>query len=150
MKIEEVIKIIKIIDETPDVKTFRLKSENNIDFIPGQYCMVSFPDDEDNKRPFTFSSSPTEKGYIDLTVKKMGVFTTKLYSLGIGDKLKIIGPNGESLNFDGSVKEDIVFIAGGSGITPFISALRYAAIKNLPNSITLLFSSKTEKDIIYP
>ena len=142
---EEIFEILEIKDETSDVKTFRL--DGKVDFISGQYCLVSFVDGDD-KRPFTFSSSPT-KDYVEFTIKKMGEFTTKMYSLKLGDKLKIKGPKGDSLNFDESVKEDAVFIAGGSGITPFMSALRYAAAKNLSNKLVLLYSNRTEEDIIY-
>lgn len=138
--------IIKVKDETHDVKTFRL--DKKIDFIPCQYCLVSFPDDEDEKKPFTFSNSPTDD-FTELTVKKMGNFTTKLHQLKEGDRLSLTEPKGEALNFDESVKDDVVFIAGGSGITPFMSALRYAVAKKLKNDIILLFSNRTKNDIIY-
>ena len=144
--------IIKIKEETYDVKTFRLKLTKSINFIPGQYCLVSITGNkefEGETKPFTFANSPTEKGFIELTIKQIGKFTTALHSLRIGDKLKIEGPYGESLNFDKSIKDDIIFIAGGSGITPFISAIRYSIAKKLPNKITLFFSNRTEKDIIY-
>ncbi|MDP7180559.1 MAG: FAD-dependent oxidoreductase [Candidatus Woesearchaeota archaeon] len=143
--------IIDIKDETPDVKTFRLTPNEKIDFIPGQYCLVSIPNNEELKgesRPLTFSSSPTNE-FVELTVKKMGLFTSALFELKPNDKLTIEGPQGKTLNFNEEVKEDIVFIAGGSGITPFISAIRYAVEKNLKNNITLFYSNKTKKDIIY-
>ncbi len=146
---EYVGKIIKIIDETYDVKTFRINVK--IPFIAGQYCIVSLPSNKElsgQKRPFTFSNSPNEL-YVELTVKKMGVFTTAMHSMKAGDMIAIDGPHGKALNFDESVTEDVVFIAGGSGITPFMSAIRYAAAKKLPNNIWLLFSNNTEKDIIY-
>jgi NAD(P)H-flavin reductase len=142
-------KIVSTIDETPDVKTFRINVK--FPFIAGQYCLVSIPGNEElsgQKRPFTFSNSPTEP-YVELTIKKMGVFTTAMHSLRVGAELEIEGPHGQALNFDESIQEDVVFIAGGSGITPFMSAIRYAIAKKLPNKIFLLFSNNTEKDIIY-
>jgi glycine betaine catabolism B len=142
-------KIVGIKNETYDVKTFRLILDREFSFISGQYCIVSIVGQlEGQTRPFTFSSSPTEKSYVELTIKKAGVFTSALHSMKKGGKLKISGPFGESLKFDESVNEDVVFIAGGSGITPFISALRYAAAKDLPNRLVLLFSNRSEKDII--
>jgi NAD(P)H-flavin reductase len=144
--------IIKLIQETPDVKTFRITKPHNFTFIPGQYCLVSFLDKiefMDEARPFTFTSSPTQKDFIDLTIKLMGDFTKELFKLDQGTKLQIDGPKGESLNFDENIKENVVFIAGGSGITPCIVALRYATAKNLPNKMMLFFSNKTFKDIIY-
>ncbi len=148
---EKILEVIKIEKETHDVKTFRLKLEKKLDFIPGQYCLVSFLDDKypEDEKPFTYASSPTQKDYMELTVKKMGTFTKALHSLKVGEKLRIDGPRGESLNFDQSVKENVVFIAGGSGITPFMSSLIYAVDKNLPNNFVLFFSNRTVKDIIY-
>ncbi len=145
---EAEIKGIK--DETHDVKTFRLEPEEEIDFVPGQFCLVSikeegFPDDS---KPFTFSSSP-EKDFVEMTVKKVGEFTTALHSLEEGDKLELTEPRGKSLNFDESVDRDIVFIAGGSGITPFISAIRYSIDRDLDHNMTLFFSNREYRDIIY-
>jgi len=148
-KVEGEIREIK--DETHDVKTFRLKPEGSIDFTPGQYCLVSIAESEEHKgvrKPFTYASSPT-KGYVELTIKKIGEFTTALHDLSVGDRLVLDGPRGESLNFDEDVKEDVVFLAGGSGITPFISAIRYAIDKELENHMTLIFSNRTKDDIIY-
>lgn len=148
-------KIVGIEEETHDVKTFEVELEETIDFIPGQYCLVSMKDKEElegEKRPFTFSNPPEktkEKKLMDLTVKKIGEFTTAMHNLDEGAKVIIRSPRGESLNFDESVKEDIVFLAGGSGITPFMSALRFAVNQDLENTFTLFFSNRTERDIIY-
>ena len=144
--------ITEIKEETHDVKTFRLSPSKRIDFLPGQYCLVSFINNRefaDEQRPFTFSSSPTEKNFIEITVKDMGGFTTALHRLAPGKRLLLDGPYGEKLNFDETVKENAVFLAGGSGITPFISAIRYSIAKNLQNKLLLIFSNRTEKDIIY-
>ncbi len=149
MKVEA--KVRSVHRETHDVKTFRLYPEKKIDFTPGQYCLVSILDSKKHKnisKPFTYSSSPTKR-YVELTVKRMGNFTTAIHNLKKGDRLLLDGPRGNSLNFDETVKEDVVFIAGGSGITPFMSSLRYAVENDLKNNITLLFSNRTKKDIIF-
>lgn len=137
--------IVEIREETYDVKTFRLKLDKTIKYIPGQYFLAYIGSES---RPFTFSNIP-EKDYIEFTVKKLGTFTAKLHSLKAGDNVNIEGPFGEKLNFDESITDDVVFIAGGSGITPFMSAIRYAVNKRLKNKFYLFFSNKTEKDIIY-
>lgn len=151
MQFDEALKITGIIDETHDVKTFRLEKKS-IDFIPGQYILVSLPDFEDIKdedRPFTFSCSPS-KDYVEITVKKFGKITTIMHEqLKVGNSLRLVGPFGESLNFDKSTKGNIVFIAGGSGITPFKSIIDYIIEKQLPNKVFLFFSNRTQADIIY-
>lgn len=140
-------KVLDVIDRTHDVKSFVLEKPSDFKYIAGQYCMVSFPDDE-VKKPFTFSSSPTEDT-IEITIKVMGNFTQKIFKAQVGDELIIKGPFGEELNFDETVDKDVVFVAGGSGITPFISAIRYAYDKCLKNNLILIFANRTAQDIIF-
>ncbi|MEW5800707.1 MAG: rubredoxin [bacterium] len=143
--------ILGIKDETPDVKTFRIEKPKDFSFISGQFCLVSFVNNAGypgGAKPFTFSNSPTD-GYLELTIKEMGIFTKALFSLAAGDKLWIDGPRGNAHTFDESVKKNVVFVAGGSGITPFMSALRYAVVKKLANRFTLFFGNQSVKDIIY-
>ncbi len=142
-----IAEIISIKQETHDVKTFRFNKPNEFSFISGQYCLVSFVD-QDGGRPFTFSNNPTSD-YIELTIKKIGEFTKELFKLKVGNKLVIDGPKESVLRFDGSIKDNIVFLAGGSGITPFMSIIRYIVNKRLHNKIILLYSNRTTKDIIY-
>ncbi|PIN69988.1 xylene monooxygenase [Candidatus Woesearchaeota archaeon CG11_big_fil_rev_8_21_14_0_20_43_8] len=143
-------KITKIIQETHDVKTFRLERPDGFDFISGQFALVSIVSKKElGTRPLTFSSSPTEKKHLDITVKELGIFTKAMSDLFVGDSLSIDGPRGETLNFDEHVKDDIVYLVGGSGITPFMSALRYAIAKGLPNRFILLFGNRTQNDRIF-
>jgi ferredoxin-NADP reductase len=145
---EAVVEIKKILGQTHDVRTFVFRRPQGFSFTPGQYCLVSIPGSGDEKRPFTLASSPTED-MVELTVKEMGEFTRTMFSMKPGDRLEMDGPYGESLNFDGSVKDDIVLLAGGSGITPFMSILRYIAGKGLHNRVVLIVSNRTSRDMIY-
>jgi len=143
-------RVAEIRDETHDVKTFAIEVTNKIDFIPGQYCMVSMPANEAFQkewRPFTFVNIPEDE-YVELTVKRMGAFTKAMHRMHPGDKLRLKGPFGEQLNFDESIQDDVVFVAGGSGVTPFMSAMKFAVSRNMPNRIILLYSNKTVDDII--
>ncbi|RME55533.1 FAD-dependent oxidoreductase [Candidatus Woesearchaeota archaeon] len=140
--------IIDIIDETPDVKTFILKP--GLDFIPGQYCTIQIIGKEDiSPRPFTFSSSPTDKKNFSLTIKKVGQFTTEMFKLKKGSKILVNGPLGNALLFDENIKDNIAMVAGGVGVTPFMSMLRYAISKKLTNKFILFYSCRTRKDIIF-
>jgi len=140
--------VLEVRQETPDVKTFRIAKPKGFSFIPGQYCLVAFIDKFNGEsRPFTFTTSPLVKDYFELTIKQMHEFTTALHGLKKGEKLRINGPMGEALNYNEN--QDAVFIAGGSGITPFISMIRYNIAKKLKSKIILLFSNRTEKDVIF-
>ena len=88
------LKIIKIIDETLDTKTFRLEN-NGISFYPGQFFMVRFEDSETFKRAYSIASSPTQKKYIDITMNLVGKFTKKLWQTRVGSYLLFKGPYGK-------------------------------------------------------
>lgn len=141
------LKIIEIIDETHDVKTFRFSRPKDFSFIAGQFCMVSI-DGIDKKIPLTFSSSPV-CDQLDITVKEVGEFTLLMFKLKVGDSVLIDGPRGKIQNFDESIDKDIIFIAGGSGVTPYMSSIRYAIDKKMKNQIFLFFGNRSIKDIIY-
>jgi len=140
-------KIEKIIKETEDVRSFWIKLPEEFDFIPGQFVMLSVPG-LDKKGAFSIGSSPTEfKDRILITVKKVGLLTGKLHEAKAGDEVMITGPLGEFVFRE--EKNDLVFIAGGTGIVPFRCIINYANDKKLPNRIVLFYSARTERDIIY-
>ena len=140
------LKIIEIIDETSDTKTFRVEN-NNVDFFAGQFFMVRF-DDPTFHRAYSIASSPTQKNHIDITMDLVGEFTHKLWESKVGDYLIFKGPYGK-FYFNEEMKNNLILIGGGLGITPLMSIIRYCNDKNLPNKINLLYSAKTPKHIIY-
>jgi len=150
MKFEVSVK--KIIQETPNAKSFIFDKPKGLDFNPGQSFSIYFLQDHGElrgvPRSFTPSTSPTFD-HMELTVKKETVFTTEiLNNFKVGEKLGLHGPFGK-IAFTEDIKDDLILIAGGSGITPMMSIIRYVVDKKLPNKITLLYSNKTEEDIIY-
>lgn len=150
-KIEEYkLKIIKIIDETPDSKTFRVEIPENveIDYKPGQFFMVRFEDNEKLKRAYSVASSPTQKGLMDITMDLVGEFTTKLFNSKIGDYLFFKGPYGK-FYFTEEMKNNLVLVGGGLGITPLRSIIRYCTDKKLTNKINLVYSVRSPANIVY-
>ena len=141
------LKIIEIIDETPDIKTFRVENDN-IPFYPGQFFMVRFEDSEAFKRAYSIASSPTQKHYIDITMNLVGEFTKKLWQAKVGNYLLFKGPYGK-FYFDEAMSSDLILIGGGLGITPLISIIRHCNDKGLNNKIQLIYSVRTPRDIIY-
>jgi ferredoxin-NADP reductase/rubredoxin len=141
--------IVDVWDETHDVKTFRIKTEN-FWFIPGEYCFLSFEKNSKKygPKPFTFSSAPNGE-FVDITIKKIGLFTQTIHTLQKGDELSILGPQKGEVQFSEEVKDDLVFICMGTGIAPFMSALRYAHKHDMKNKITMLCANRTTKDIIF-
>lgn len=126
-------------------------AQDVFNFKPGQYVMLSFYDDAGRffiNHPFSIASSPTQTGFIKFGIKVFGKFTQNLQTLKVGNQVDVLGPFG-SFVFDETEQPEVVFIAGGIGITPFISSAYYAADKKLSNKITLLYSTKTLKDTLF-
>ncbi len=141
------LKILHIEQVTHDVKRFRIEKPAKYKFIPGQACDVAIDKDgwREKQRPFTLTCLHNEP-FLEFTIKiytaHHGV-TNELGKLNEGDSLIITDPWG-AIQYKGGG----VFIAGGAGITPFIAILRNLRSKKNLNGNTLLFSNKTEKDII--
>lgn len=144
---EYIVRILSVIQLTHDVKRFRIEKPAGYSFVPGQATEVSIntPELKDEKRPFTFTSLNSSP-YLE--------FTIKIYPShsGLTEKLGMTGPGDELIIRDVwgaiSYKGPGVFIAGGAGITPFISILRDLQTKNEIAGNRLIFANKTKADII--
>lgn len=152
------LRVSKIIQETHDVKTFRLRTDSQVpfEFLPGQFIVLTFEFFDQAKgrtvrknRAFSISSSPTEKNYLEITVKKTGRISTYLHEIvKEGDLLTIKNRSGE-FYFQEGLSDGLVLIAGGTGIAPLMSMIRYVTQRKLPVKIVLLYSNKTPGDIIF-
>ncbi len=141
VKIESISKIthdvIKIVTEKPD----------GYKFTPGQATEVAINKKGwlEEKRPFTFTCLPAED-YLEFTIKTYpehkGV-TNELLKLKMKDELILHEVFGAI-----SYTKEGVFIAGGAGITPFISIFRYLQKQNKIGNNVLVFANKTKSDII--
>lgn len=118
-----------------------------IDFIPGQFIFVSFigSNVSSESHPFSISSTASDKN-LTLTIKSLGDYTSQLKNLKAGTLAKIEGPFGKffSQNF---ANKDQIWIAGGIGITPFLSMAR--SLKNIQNKIDLYYCVSEEKEAIF-
>jgi predicted ferric reductase len=137
----------EITSETHDTFTLVVEPNRRIDFRPGQFFFLRIEGKNLNARhPFSVSNSPSEK-YLRFTIKDTGRFTKEAKNLKQGDELKIEGPFGKFIL--SNADKELVFIAGGVGITPFMSMIADNLQKESKRKITLLYGSKTEKDIIF-
>ena len=133
------------------VITLKPKTPQDIfNFKPGQYAMLSFSDASGKlfiNHPFSIASSPTEDNLV-FGIRVMGKFTQTLCKLPLGTEINVLGPFGKFV-FDEAKYGDAVFIAGGVGVTPFISAIKYATTKCLNNKLTLLYSNRNVKGTLF-
>jgi len=147
------LEIIEEWDETHNVKSFVLKTSDDFKFSSGQHVMVSFKDNREvnnkTKIPLSISNPPTDKNKIILTFKNMGGFTKELSNLKVGDKLSISKPFGNDFVFDEKNNNNYIILSGGTGITPFMSIIRFILAKNKTNKIILFNGNLTQNDIIF-
>ena len=149
-------RVVEVVSEARDVKTFRFALEGPpIDHLPGQSLQLSVPVPDGQRpftrRPFSISSSPTEAGRFQITVKRNppGVVSNYLHGeVKVGDVLSLRAPFGR---FTWSVEEAsrICLIGGGSGITPLRAILRSIVDRALPVEATLLDFNRSKEDIIF-
>ena len=138
----------EIKNETDDTFTITLKSKDELKFLPGQFCFLRLNKEGLFARhPFTISSAPNGK-QLSFTVKIFGRFTKALKALQKGEEVIVDGPFGNFLLKDKT--RDLVFIAGGVGITPFASMIKDKINRKDNNqNVTLLYGSKTKESVIF-
>jgi cytochrome-b5 reductase len=139
--------------DTHDTRTFcfALPDDATLDMLPGDHLYVHATiDGKTVKRPYTPSSVPGTTGYFDLTVKRYesGLVSKYLHDRQIGDTVLMSGPNTGGHWVDGMAKK-VGFVAGGTGITPMISIIRWILAKSVKAELFLLFANKTDSDIIF-
>ncbi|HRH85027.1 MAG TPA: flavodoxin reductase [Bacteroidia bacterium] len=141
------VKIKSIQNVTHDVLQIVTQKPQQYNFISGQATDVSINKEgwQYEKSPFTFTSIP-DNNYIEFTIKTYPSHkrvTNELRHLKINDELILHEVFG-----DIAYKGEGVFIAGGAGVTPFISIFRYLQSKNKMGNNKLIFANKTKADII--
>lgn len=132
---------------------FDIKNQN-FSFKAGQYVRLVFPglDIDDTKGParlFSIASSPNNKEKLDITFRMSeSGYKKTLVNMQIGDEAEFEGPWGSFVLPDNAEKP-VVFIAGGTGITPFLSMMKFATEQNLPHRINLIYASRDKNSVIY-
>ncbi|HQG66736.1 MAG TPA: FAD-binding oxidoreductase [Smithella sp.] len=147
--------VSEITQETASAKSIKLVNESGCQppFQSGQYINI-FVDAGGvrTSRPYSIASSPTQIGHYEITVRKVEdgfVSDYLLNELKPGDKISSSSPSGNfhyNPLFHGN---QLALIAGGSGITPFMSMIRELSDKNLKRRLHLFYGCRVEDDVIY-
>jgi ferredoxin-NADP reductase len=143
--------VTKIVQETPDTRTFRLVPPANFDFNwkPGQFITINLPDDPKTRRAYSLSSSPLDGHFLDITIKHMGGFGAHVYGVATeGTMLQVIAPRGKFL-LPTDPEIPVMLISGGSGVTPYRSMMRYLVQKKMRTRVVNLYSVRVPADIIF-
>jgi len=147
--------VSEIIEETTLAKTFRLVPEGGYlpPFQAGQYINV-FVETRGvrSSRPYSIASAPNQRGYYDLTVKAVPdgfVSSYLLEDIKAGDRLSSTGPMGGFFHNPLSHSNEVVYLAGGSGITPMMSMIREVTDRGIERQMHLFYGSRNPDDVIY-
>lgn len=125
--------------------TFTLLSEE-IKFLPGQYIFLTLPDllhpdERGGRRQFSIITPPSSKHTISIATRiSQSGFKKTLMELPLQSRV-MLGPVAGRFTLPENTNTPLVFIAGGIGITPFMSMLRYVKEQRLPYTITLIYSN---------
>lgn len=137
--------------DLPDTKTVRLQWPEGyaVEFQTGQFITLYWPERPDHKRAYSLSSCALDRGFFDITVKREGRMGTRVADwAGPGDKLMVLPPTGRFLP-DFGPGQHLICLAGGSGVTPFRAFAREATLRQLTTCITVLYSVRTPRDILF-
>jgi len=149
------LKISQIRKETSSATTFRLISQDLYlpPFQAGQYINLFMEiGGIKTSRPYSISSSPSQSGYYDITVRRVKdgfVSTFLLDRVKVGDIFQSTSPAGQFYHNPLFHGRDLIFIAGGSGITPFMSMIREITYRGFNRRVQLIYGNRTVDDIIF-
>jgi Na+-transporting NADH:ubiquinone oxidoreductase subunit F len=146
----------EITDLTYDTKLFHFELQDppTIDFVPGQYIQLFCPKYKGNReevyRAYSIASDPAENTTLDLVIRRApnGICTTWCFEyLKAGDAVRFNGPYGEFRLSE--TDAPMVWVAGGSGMAPFVALLHQMRNENITRSATYFFGGNKVKDMFF-
>lgn len=140
----------EITQRTPQVKSFRFPIRTSgVSYQPGQFFFLTIKiSGKDAMHHFSFSSSPTEKGYIEFTKRiTTHEFSQALAAMKPGAWARLKGPMGTFTL--PKKKQKLAFLSGGIGITPLRSMLCYIKDRKEPWDIIMLYGNASVEEIVF-
>ena len=146
--VPSIVKVVDIVDETPDVKTFYVTTDSGIPFpvMPGQLAMVSLlPAGEG-----MFSVSWQAEDHLEFAIGRVGVLTDALHDINIGQEIGVRGPYGNGFPVAACEGKNMLFIAGGIGLAPLRSFIKYCfQHRDKYSNIQILYGARSQADLCF-
>jgi predicted ferric reductase len=148
-------RVVDVQQESETVWTVKLvppKGEKRYDYLPGPFHFLTFHRGRNlpvEEHHWTISSSPSEMDTISSTIKELGDFTATIGQTKPGDTATAHGAFGRFSYVLHPGEKNLVFIAGGIGITPLMSMLRHMRDTQSTISVVLLYGNRNEEDIVF-
>jgi NAD(P)H-flavin reductase len=150
------VKIIKLKKFSSDVNLLRLQpigwrfqpNGKGLIFNPGQFVLAGLWGW--GEAPFGPCSSPFEKNFIEVGVRKVGNLTANLHHLREGDEMTLRGPYGNGYPLDFFIGKDLVLVTGGCGIPPIAALIEYIIAKRGQfGRVYLLYGAVSSRGLLF-
>ena len=145
------MKVLEVIQLSPMIKLFRLKPLNEyVNYKPGQFLAFHTGLNRGVVRCYSLCSTPSRAGIYEVAVRLLegGKGSTWMHEqVKLGDKLKVNNPAGRFV-FEQKAKSS-VFVAGGIGVTPMLSMLKYAIDTGDQRELYFFYSSRTLEELVF-
>ena len=143
--------VTAIRQDTPDVKTFRVEAPEGgklFEHKPGQCAMLSVPGV--SEAMISITSSPTNKEFMEFSIKKCGCLTTWLHEMEVGQMITVRGPYGRHFPVEEELLgKDLLFIAGGIGLAPLRSVINYVRDNREKfGHVDIVYGSRSKDDLV--
>lgn len=147
----QIVEIVSVREETPDVKTFRVEKPGGgkpLEHLPGQCAILTVPGV--GEAIFSITSSPTNRAYLEFSIKCCGQLTDCLHELESGQQIALRGPYGKPFPVLTELKhKNLLFIAGGIGLAPLRSVIQYV-LDNREDygSVDIVYGARSKEDLV--
>ena len=145
--------IKEIVQETSDTKTFTLtfvnsSDKNGFDYRPGQFVEISVLGI--GEAPISITSSPSRKGFLELSIKRVGQLTKVLHGLKPGDIVGVRGPYGNGFPYKDITGDNLLFVAGGIGLAPLRSLINYVFDNRKDyGDVKILYGARNSGELVF-
>jgi ferredoxin-NADP reductase len=145
--------VAELVQETPRVASLLLHVPGWMGHLAGQHVDVRLTADDgyQAQRSYSIASAPEDER-LAITVERLDDGEVSPYLVGEvrkGDKVELRGPIGGYFVWRGDDARPVLLVAGGSGVVPLMAMIRHRAANHLKIPTRLLYSSRSDEDIIY-
>jgi len=141
-------KVVETTQETPTIRTIKLRPSRPISFAAGQFVALTIPGI--GEAPFTPSSPPAEKDLIQLTIMKVGKVTERVHKLKVGETVGLRGPLGSAYPLDKFKDQEVLVVGGGCGFAPLRSLMyEFFAMSGQLRRLYFRGGCRSSKELVY-